>query len=185
MNNTPKFNGQMKMNIADTFTELWRQRFFLLNELIINIICNYGNLSYIKQHTIENSRDFANVLQKYYGYYNAKNFELLFIEHTDITADLLRDIKSGNKNSAGIHRMELKDKVDEISKFFSSVNPYWNEDEWRNILYEHSKVIEEGAIKQLTTKCKTDIIYNEQTVRDIKKIADYAANGIIKQFTYY
>lgn len=181
MNNIPKFNGQM--NITDTFTELWRQRFFLLNELISNIICDYRNLPYIKQRTIENSQDFADVLQKYYGYYNAKIFETLFIEHTNITENLLRSIKAGNTNSADIYRMELKDNIDEISIFFSTVNPYWNEEEWRNILNEHSKVIEEDAIMQLTTQCKTDIIYNEQSVRDIRKIAEYAANGIIKQFT--
>lgn len=181
MINIPRFNGKTK--IADTFTELWRQRFFLLNELITNIICDFGNLSYIKQRTIKSSQDFANVLQQYYGYYNARIFEKLFIEHTDITANLLSSIKTGNTNSADMNRMELKNKIDEISKFFSTVNPYWNEEEWRNILYEHSKVIEEEAMKQLTTQCKSDIVYNEQTVRDIRKIAEYAADGIIKQFS--
>lgn len=182
MVNKPRFNGQMKTNIADIFTELWRQRFFLLNELITNIICDFGNLSYIKERTIKSSQDFANVLQNYYGYYNARIFERLFIEHTELTENLLRSIKSGNTNSADIYRTELKNKSDEISNFFSTVNPYWNEEIWRNILYEHSKVIEEEAIKQLTTQCKTDIVYNEQSIRDIRKIAEYAANGIIKQF---
>jgi hypothetical protein len=179
MYNIPQFNRQM--NITDTFTELWRQRFFLLNELITNIMCNYGNLSYIKQRTIKNSQDFANVLQKYYGYYNAKIFESLFIEHTDITEKLLRDVKTGDTKSADIHREELKNTVEEISKFFSFVNPYWNEAEWHNMLYDHTKFIEDEAIKRLTTKCKTDINYNEQSI-NIKKIADYAAYGIIKQF---
>jgi hypothetical protein len=171
-------------NITDTFTELWRQRFFLLNELITNIMCDYGNLSYIKQRTIESSRDFANVLQKYYGYYNAKIFESLFIEHTGITEDLLRDIKAGDTKSADIHKTELDNKDNEISKFFAIVNPYWSEAEWQDMLSNHSKFIEDEAKNRLTTKCKTNINYNEQSA-NIKRIADYAANGIIKQFSYY
>lgn len=180
MNDIPKSSFQLY--IINTFKELWRQRFYLYNELINNIMCEFGNMTYINQRTRENAQNFAYELQKYYGYYNAKIFESLLTEHSDLTVKLFKSIRARNTQSTDIVRAELYKNADKLAELFASVNPLWSKVEWQNRIYDHIRVIENEAINRLNTQCITGITYDEQTEMHIINIVNYLAEGIIRQF---
>jgi hypothetical protein len=124
MNNLPKSN--IEISIINTVWELWRQRFYWLNELLTSILCNFRDLPYIIQRLNENAEDSVDFFRKYYGYDNAKTFELLFTNTITLVTKFLGDIKTGNKESANTDRIMMYKNADDIASFLSGINRYWD-----------------------------------------------------------
>ena len=183
MNSNNKQKTDIEMNVTNTFTDLWRHHFIWLNELIINIVCNFIDLSFIIKRRNDNILDFTNELQKYYGYNKSKIFGSLLNNHIEITTKLIKDIKTGDTKSAKTDRIELYKNADEIAIFLASINPYWSKQEWQSILYDHINYIEKDTTSRIAAKCNKIYLGNETELDNhMLKMANYMAAGIIKQF---
>lgn len=180
MNNISR--SDIERSLINTARELWRQRFLWLKELIVSILCDFRDLSYVIQHLNDNIEDFADEFMKYFGYYNSKIFESLCKDNTLITVKILKDIKARNTNAADADRIEWYKNADEIAGFLSSINHHWDKQVWQNLIYDHLKLIENEAVNGLNTRCTTDITTQEEIDNQILKMADYTANGLIQQF---
>lgn len=178
-NNTSRSNDQN--NLINTFRGLWKQNILLTGTYITNSSCNLGNLAFITQSIIQNSRDFSNELMKVYGEQKAKIFELLLDNQFFIATKLVSDMIAGDTESVKIDRMVWYRNADYIAEFLSQINPYWNMTEWQNYIYNYLYMLEK---KQLTCTYSTqeDIDLNNQLEELSIIMADYMADGIIKQF---
>lgn len=180
MNNIPRSNAET--NIINTAWELWRTRIFWLMELLVSTLCNFRDLPFVIQRLLDNLQDFTEGFKKYYGYNNSKIFESLFTDNISITVKILKDIKVRDTKSVDADRIEWYKNADEIAGFLSSVNRYWDKQEWQTLLYDNLKLIEDEAIKRLPTRCTTNFATREEIDNRILILAKYTANGIIRQF---
>lgn len=182
-NNIPRSNIQM--NLINIFRDLWSQYIIWIRTFIINDSCDFGNLPYITERIIQNTQNFEDAFFKYYGYVNSQKFEQLLKNHFFISTELMYDVKTRNTESVNSHRIEWYKNADEIADFLASINPYWSKEKWQNLLYDHIKMLEVHEKCLLLTQYEGNI-ENYQAIENQSKImADYMAEGIIKQFKFY
>jgi hypothetical protein len=70
-----------QMNLRYTIHNLWIDTLYWIMTYVVNVICDFGNSPFITQRINKNVEDLANIIDDYYGYQNAKMFELLFKNH--------------------------------------------------------------------------------------------------------
>ena len=149
---------------------------------IISTAFNLADLEYVTKRLLRNPADFADVLRPFYGIEKAEIFNNLLTEHLEIGASLVNAAKAGDTKAADEARRKWYANADEIAAFLSEINPYWNEMAWKTYLYDHLKMTENEAGQILTGQYEASIVQYDAIQKEALDMADYMANGIIKQF---
>jgi hypothetical protein len=180
--NNDQSKSVRQTNVINAIRNLWRQYFIWMTDYLINIVCSFGNTSYITGRIKEELQNFVAAFEKYYGHENAIEFESFLVNYLNNASDLLNAIKAGDTEKANTARTESYKNADVIAEFFSTINSYWNKQEWQNLIYDHLHLIENEFVYRLKNRCTTEITAEDDIGNQILKISDYMAEGIIKQF---
>ena len=89
--------------------------------------------------------------------------------------------KAGDARTAEEQRRQWYANADQIAQFLGNINPYWNDRTWRNLLYDHLKMTENEAVQILSGQYRESIIEYDAIQNEALAMADYMANGMIKQ----
>lgn len=127
-------NCRRQIVLINTFRQLWEQHVTWTRLFIISTVSNLVDLTFTAQRLLRNPADFANVLRKYYGADKAKKFEALLRNHLLIAAKLVNEAKAGNTKAVSEARANWYRNADNIAEFLSDINPYWDKNQWRNML---------------------------------------------------
>ena len=136
----------------------------------------------VSKRLLRNPTDFADVLRPLYGSQKAQKFEELLTDHLLIAAGLVSAAKAGDAQKVQDERVKWYANADEIADLLSSINPYWNKDTWRALLYDHLKMTEDEAAQILTGKYVESIAEYDSIEAEALNMADYMTSGIIRQF---
>ena len=173
---TPRQQG-----IYNTLHRLWTEHVMWTRSFIISKAFDLGDLDDVTKRLLQNPKDFAKVLKPIYGDRIAKKFEELLTEHLMIGAQLVNAAKAGDSKEAEKAREKWYANADEIALFLDNLNPYWNYNTWKNLLYDHLKMTEDEAAQILTKQYEESIYQYDKIQEEALKMADVMANGIIKQ----
>ena len=149
---------------------------------IISTAANLADLDLVSQRLLRNPMDFANELRRFYGEEKANKFEQLLRQHFIIAANLVNSAKAGNTNAANEARTKWYQNADEIATFLATINPYWSKTRWQKMLYDHLNMTENEATYRLTSQYAKDIAEYQKIEDEALMMADYMAEGIMKQF---
>lgn len=180
--NTNNSRSVRQTNVVNTIRELWIQYFIWMTDYLNNIVCIFGNTSFIIGRIREALQNFVTEFEKHYGHGNAITFEIFLINYLNDATNLLNAIKVGDIGKASAARTEWYKNADDIANLFSTINPYWSKQEWQNLIYDHMRLVENQFIYRLNNQCTTEITRDENVNNQILKIANYMAEGIINQF---
>jgi uncharacterized NAD(P)/FAD-binding protein YdhS len=153
-----------------------------MTDYLNNIVCAFGNSSFIIGRIREALQNFIIIFEKYYGSGNTITFETFLINYLNDAIDLINAIKAGDTEKANAARTEWYKNADNIADFFSAINSYWNKQEWQNLIYDHLRLVENQFVYRLNNQCTSEITRDENVNNQIFKISDYMAEGIIHQF---
>jgi hypothetical protein len=74
--------------------------------------------------------------------------------------------------------------ADGIAAFLSRINPYWSQEDWKTMLYEHLRMTKSEAVNILTNNYEESIKEYDEIEKQALNMADVMAVGIVKQFNY-
>lgn len=181
-NNIRQNDSNNQMNIINTLRKLWEQHIMWTRSFIISTAMNLPDLDLVTKRLLRNPTDFANVLRVYYGNVKAGEFEELLRQHLLIGAALVNAAKAGDTAAATETRKKWYANADEIATFLASINPNWDKQEWQRLLYDHLRMTEDEATYRLKGQYSQDIMIFDLIEDEALRMADYMAQGIIKQF---
>ncbi|HHZ11702.1 MAG TPA: LysM peptidoglycan-binding domain-containing protein [Acholeplasmataceae bacterium] len=135
---------------------LWSEHLFWSDNIILGIIFAPTIVEAMREKGLENASDFAEMFLDYYGRDFAEKF-------TTIDRDWFQN-------------------ADNIARLLSENNPFWNYDEWREMLYTHLQMLKNYVSYLLTASSNQlgDILQDLQM--QALAMADYMAEGIMRQF---
>ena len=90
--------------------------------------------------------------------------------------------KAANMAKADELRKRWYANADEIAAFLSLINPYWNQQKWRDMMYSHLSMTEKEAALRLKKEYPKDIKMFEHIEKEALDMADYMSTGIIRKF---
>lgn len=168
--------------LIDNLRRLWIEHVLWTRAFIISSVFHLPDLDDVTMRLLRNPCDFADILRPYYGKSSTNKFEMLFRDHLLIAAKLVNAAIAGDSKAVEEHRREWYANADDIAKFLECINPYWNKKVWQQLLYSHLKMTEDEAVLMLKEQYKASIVQYDQIQKEALEMADYMAEGIIKQF---
>ena len=168
--------------LNNMFRKLWEQHIFWTRSFIISNVLGLKDLEFVTQRLLRNPKDFADVLKIYYGNYNATRFQKLLEDHLLIAADLVNSAKQGDSSAVAEIEKKWYKNADDIAMLLASLNPYWDAQQWKSLMYEHLKMVKQEAVDTITSQFKHSVESFDAMEDNALRMADFLTSGIIKQF---
>ncbi|MGI6577849.1 MAG: acetylglutamate kinase [Eubacteriales bacterium] len=171
-----------RLELHNIFRKLWEQHIMWTRSFIISTAADLGDLEVVTRRLLRNPIDFGRVLQKFYCRDIVNRFVELFTEHLTIAAELVNAAKAGNTAVVNRLRDEWYRNAEDIARFLSMINPFWNFKTWESMLNKHLKITEQEAVLRLSGQFEADVALYDKIEEQALEMADVMAEGILKQF---
>ncbi|MGN0384071.1 MAG: LysM peptidoglycan-binding domain-containing protein [Eubacterium sp.] len=167
--------------LGNRLRQLWEQHVYWTRMTIFSIINDLPDTEQVTNRLLRNAKDFENVLAPIYGEDIAAKFAELLTEHLTIAGELVNAAKAGNSTAVNDAEQRWYSNANEIAAFLSSINPYWSQQEWQEMLYDHLAMTKQEAIDFLNKDYDASIAIFEEIEQEAMEMADMMTTGIIKQ----
>jgi len=170
-------------DLVNYFRILWEEHVAWTRMAVMGIIHNLPETSQMINRLLRNPSDFAKAFEVYYGKEIADKFMQLMTDHLTIAAEVFKAEKEGNKSAYADADKRWHDNADEIAKFLSSINPYWNEDDWSAMMNEHLELLSNNVKQMLDGDYEDSVNGFDDIEMQALEMADMMADGIMRQFS--
>lgn len=169
-----------RQEILNQFRKLWTQHVYWTRFFIVSILNDLKDVEEVTTRLIQNPKDFAKLLERFYAVQIANQFQSLFTEHLMIGADLASALKKNENTLDAINRRWYVN-ADAIAKFLSDINPYWEKSMWTDMLYNHIDMTKKEIELYLRGDYAESIEIFEKIENEALQMSDYMFDGIMKQ----
>ena len=176
--------SKAELDLKNVMRKLWEQHMLWTRLTITSIIKDLPDVDLVTNRLLRNPIDFKKALKPFYGDEIASKFSVLLTSHLVIAAELVKAAKAGYNKEAADAEKRWYANADEIAAFLSRINPYWSQEDWRTMLYEHLKMTKSEAVNILSNNYAESIAEYDEIENQGLKMADVMAEGIVKQFLY-
>lgn len=172
-----------QLQLSNTTRQLWMEHVLWTRLVILSTAFSLPDLQFVTERLLQNPVDFARVLKPFYGEHNAMQFEQLFTDHLLIAGQLVNAAKSGDTAEVGKKRKRWYANAKDIANFLASINRFWSEAQWRDLLFDHLRMTENEAVYILTGQFEKSIEEYDRIQAEALNMADVMTRGIIRQFS--
>jgi len=180
--NTNNGLNSNQVQLSDTIRRLWMEHVLWTRFFILSTAFSLPDLQFVTQRLLQNPVDFARVLKPLYGQQAAMQFERLFTDHLLIAAQLVNAAKAGDTAQVDEQRRKWYTNAEDIARFLASINRFWSEAQWRNLMFDHLRMTENEAVYILTEQYEKGIREYDRIQAQALEMADVMTRGIIRQF---
>lgn len=174
--------SQNQVRLLNEMNLVWEQHIMWTRMLLISIAENLQDLNATESRLLRNPRDIANVFRIYYGDIIANRIQRLLTTHLTIGKDLIVALKNNNQEEATKLNKMWYNNADEMSEFFSSINPYYPKEEMKIMFYKHLELTSNEVKFRLNGNYVEDIRAFDMVQQEILKMSQFFVNGIVMQF---
>jgi hypothetical protein len=179
------FNNGMtyrQLQLSNTMRRIWIEHVLWTRFFIVSTAFDSPDIQFVTERLLQNPEDMARELKPLYGENVAMQISSLFTDHLSIAAELVNAAKEGNSTEVDRQRSLWYANAEDIARFLASINPFWSQREWRDLLFDHLRMTEDEAGATLTGQYENSIIGYDQIQAQAFNMADVMTRGIIQQF---
>ena len=162
--------------------QAWEQHVYWMRMLLISIAERLKDLEEVSARLLRNPTDIANIFGIFYTEEQAGIIEDLLSEHLQIGAALITALRDENTAEAENLKTQWYLNADQMADMFSSINPFFDLEEVRRMLYNHLDLTTEEVMMRLAGNYAADIDAFDRVEQEAIMMADYFSTGIIQQF---
>lgn len=171
-----------EINLMNTMRSLWEQHAAWTRAAITSIVFSQPDEEFVTRRLLRNPKDFADALRPFYGDSIASKFSVLLTEHLVIASELVKALKAGLTKKAKEAEKRWYQNAKDIAAFLAQINPYWSEESWRAMMFEHLRLVTAEAAGMLRGNYQASIDATDENEEHVLEMADMMTDGIIMQF---
>jgi len=160
----------------------WMEHVFWTRLLLISIAERMADQSDTTARLLRNPDDIARIFARYYPAATAKMISQLLTEHLQIGAKLITALR--DKKTAEADKLNFKwyMNADKMADAFAGMNPYYDREELRKMLYSHLQLTTDEVAHRLAGDYAADVAAMDKVQAEALDMADYFTAGIMEQF---
>lgn len=160
----------------------WEQHIYWTRMLLISLAEKLNDQTPTTDRLLRNPGDIASIFNRYYSSSVANLIQQLLTEHLQIGADLITALRDNQHDKANQLTQQWYQNADKMAEAFSSINPYYNEQRIKSMLYRHLDLTTQQVVKRLAGDYQGDIMAFDLVELEVLEMADMFTNGIMQQF---
>lgn len=161
---------------------LWKDHVYWTRSYIVSALEGLEDKDAVLKRLLQNQTDIGNSIKPYYGDAAGNQLGKLLTEHIVIAGQLVDALKKGDKVNADKINKEWHRNADDIAKFMSKANPNWSEQEIKEMLYLHLKLLTDEVTARFKKDWAGEIVVFDKNKDHMVMFADEITNGIMKHF---
>jgi len=170
------------LNLNNNLRELWEEHILWTKLVIMSIASGSPDIQLVSQRLLRNANDFEKLFMPLYGPTASEKFRELLKQHILLAADLVNAAKKKDNTQVNLIETKWYKNADEIADFLSRINPYWDRNDVKKMMYEHLVLLKSEAVSILTNKYEDSISLFDKIEDQALMMADMYTEGILKQF---
>lgn len=173
--------GQISLN--NRLRRLWSQLAMWRRDYLVSLAYDVGDLQLITDRLYNVTTDFGNVFESFIGVEASNRMEYYFTVQASILNEIANAMKFGDDEAANQATKRLYENVDAMAAYLADINPYWNEENMRSLLYDYYRQTLLEMVSILSGNQEEAIRLYEYLEDYVLRIADYLTEGFIRYFT--
>jgi hypothetical protein len=149
--------------------------------LIVSIVSKNSDEAEVTTRLLRNVPDMILIFKKYYGDAISAQLEKLLHAHLTIGAEFIRKLAIESQDAI-VSEREWYTNARDLANYLSQINPYWREDQFREMLFSHLKMTIQQILYRVSGKHAFEIQEYNKIETEALMMADAFANGISRQF---
>ena len=157
---------------------VWSQHVWWTRMLLISIAERLADLNAVTARLMQNPNDIAAIFARYYSMDTARKIAQLLSVHLRIGAALITALRDGKKSESDELTRQWYANADQMADAFSRINPRYDYEELRRMLYRHLELTTQEVAARLAANYPADIRAFGAVEREAMKMADYFTAGL-------
>ncbi len=168
-----------QMNIIFSFQKLWLKVAIWIRTYIRSVIYDTRDKKHVANYLISLPNEFYPTFNMFYGSNIAQNITDLLLDFIKSAMELVEFKKYGESDLTNLRILKWYQSADKLSSYLSKINVYWDENQWKFLLYQYIKLKSYGISALVNNDYIQDV--NQYNIIDniIFIMGSYMARGII------
>lgn len=180
--NYKKLDRVSLLYLNNLIRQLWTEHISWARIAILSLYTNAPDIKFVTDRLYRNADDFGALFSDFYGPEIGKRIAKLMTEHLAISIDLVHAIRDNDK--AKINELDRRWylNADAIADALNSINPGWNKQIVKNMMYDHLDLTKREIIDVFSNKYRESIATYDEKANQAALIADMLLEGLLLQF---
>jgi hypothetical protein len=170
-----------KSTLRNNMKDLWDDHMVYTRNLIISSISSIGDKDRITERLLRNQQEIGNSFIPMYGDQAGIKITRLLKEHVNIASEIVESARKSETNSYQSAVKKIHQNADELSKYLTNLNPYWNSNDLRGMLYKHISYMNGEINARVKKDWLADIEAYDRGHEHMMLFSEMITNGMINQ----
>lgn len=149
--------------------------------LLISIAERLKDQDAVTARILQNPNDIAKIFAHFYSQDVAETIAQLLTEHLQIGAALITALRDKNPQAEMLNRQWYMN-ADKMAGAFSNINPYYHQEDMREMLYRHLDLTKQEVAMRLAGNYSADIKAFDTVEEEALIMGDTFSSGLMRQF---
>lgn len=180
--NETETESQSNLTVADLLADMglvWLDQIFWTRMYLMSVDADAADQNPVEERLLQTADEITDVFAKYLPLQITRQLRNLLMEHIEMTAEIIRMLKSGNMTNYDELIKNWYANANQIAVVLGNANPYFAGRETRNVLLNHLDRTREEIEHQINGEYAQSI----ETFRDLEQqtlnMAEYFARGLL------
>lgn len=167
------------MNTIINYQRVWSEFSTWMRNFMYSTVNNSPDLSAVTNRLYSTQTDFYNLFRVFYGPEVSQYFVNLILSFITSATSVINGVKNNDQTSVNSSVAQWYQNADALSAFLGQINPFWDERQWRNLLYQYIAMSNQSITSTAGGNFELEIAINNR-LQDLTYIlGSYMARGII------
>lgn len=168
-----------QMNIINTFQRLWAKIGYWIRIYVRSTVFDSPDKKVITNYLTSLPNEFYSIFNMFFGFEITQNITNLILNFIKSAMKVIEYKSYGESWLANSSITEWYQSADELASYLAKINVYWDENQWKYILYQYIK-LKTDDIGSVVNSNYEENIERYNTIDDIVFLmGSYMARGII------
>jgi len=143
----------------------------------------FNNYELIERKLYQIPLEYGNVMKLIFGDRVSEDYINSLSNYIIIFLRLFHAQYAGDAMAASEYTRQLYQNIEQRAAFLTQINPYWQLDTWRTLLYTFNNMIIEDSTSLLSKQYQENIQIFDRLLTHSSTIGDYFSSGIFSYLT--
>lgn len=171
-----------QMELINNMRKAWSQHVYWSLIDLTSIADKLRDKDAVEARLMRNPGDIGKIFAEYYPPNAAQEITRLLTEHLKIGGAQATAERDRKTQQADTLNRKWYDNADQLASVLANLNPYYNEEEMRKMLYRHIDMAKQEFTRRLAGDYYGEVKVFDATETEALQMADMFSYGIMKQF---
>jgi len=168
-----------QMNIITNFQRKWTHIASWTRAFLQATIYDLPTLKVVSDKLLGLPQEFYDLFSHFYGTQNAQEFVRLLSNCVMSGMSALKGMRNGDQELANTSTAQWYKNSDELASFLAKIEIYWDENTWKDFLYQYIKLTTDEMIAQMGGNYEQEMAIFQRLEDLSVQMGSYMSRGII------